>query len=49
MVASGQTYLIINKKAGTVCDCSGDDQKAVIGYTAKGSDNQKVRFCLASP
>jgi len=48
MVSSGQTYFIINKKAGTVCDLSGQDQKSVIGFTAKGSDNQKVRFLLAS-
>lgn len=48
MVSSGQTYFIINKKAGTACDLSGQDQKSVIGSTAKGSDNQKVRFFLAS-
>jgi len=47
MVSSGQTYIIANKKAGTVCDLSGQDQKSVIGFTAKGSDNQKVRFFLA--
>ena len=48
MVSSGQTYFIINKKAGTVCDLSGEDQKSVIGFTAKGSDNQKVCLFLAS-
>jgi hypothetical protein len=43
MVSSGQTYLITNKKAGTACDLSGQDQKSVIGFTPQRSDNQKVR------
>jgi len=44
MVSSGQSYLITNKKAGTACDLSGQDQKSVVGFTAQKSDNQKVRF-----
>jgi hypothetical protein len=48
MVSSGQAYLITNKKAGTACDLSGQDQKSVIGFTSQRSDNQKVCFCLAS-
>lgn len=48
MVSSGQTYLITNKKAGTACDLSGQDQKSVIGFTTQRSDNQKVRLSPAS-
>jgi len=48
MVSSGQTYFITNKKAGTACDLSGQDQKSVIGFTPQGSDNQKVCFFLSS-
>ena len=48
VVASGQTYLITNKKSRTVCDLSGKDQKTVIGYTPQSSDNQKARVRFSS-
>jgi hypothetical protein len=42
-LSSGQ-YFLTNKKAGTVCDLSGQDNRSVIGFPKQGSQNQKVRF-----
>ena len=44
MVTSGSTYFLSNKKAATVCDLSGEDQKSIIGFPKQGSDNQKAGF-----
>ena len=39
---TGQPYVIINKKSGTVIDLSGEDNQSIIGYNYHGGDNQKV-------
>ena len=44
MPNSGSAYFIINTKSGTALDLSGDDQRSIIGFNAKRSDNQKVRY-----
>ena len=46
---SGRAYVIINKKSGTALDLSGVDQTSIIGFTAKRSDNQKVRSTYHDP
>ena len=45
-LSSGQTYVLLNKKSGTVCDLSGANQESVIGFINKRSLNQKVCFPL---
>ena len=46
-LSSGKAYILQNKKSLTVCDLSGANQRSVIGFLNKRSENQKVGFPLA--
>jgi len=41
MVDANATYIIVNRKSGTVLDLSGEDNHSLIGYHKKEGDNQK--------
>ena len=47
-VQAGQTYRLVNLKAGNVLDLSGGDNKSIIGYEWHGGDNQKVSMTYNS-
>ena len=48
MPESGHVYFVVNEQSGTAFDLSGADQRSVIGFTFKESQNQKV-WTTAAP